>query len=566
MLYPNLRVAIPQGKEYKPRTLRGIRYLYYHKNSYRVNGKLKHNEYSLGRVVFDSEHNIECLIPNERYYEHFNKAKPVGEVLKKQGRAKQVQIEERYADLPEESKLCAGYSIAVMHLAKASGLYDILIESFGNEIAHNILAIGMFFAAGCPYGLSSIEKFTEKNICFSDKIIKKNRITDYYSEINAPDITAFFNEWIPKASENDFLCYDVTSVSSYSKKLPKVKPGYNRDKENLAQINIGLFCTLRTAIPLYMTTYNGSINDFTNFPKVIERARNYGIDINKTTFVMDGGFALEKVLSSDIIGNNSFIVGAPLDFGIGSRNYIENWDRTSNDTIIFTHDNDIIEAKEETIKIGTRICKLYMYFSEARRQNEILSIKRNINEMASELDSRKRKFTDKFLSKYQPLFDIEKTNDNKINYKINSAEYRNITSSFGYFAIICSDDKVDIQEALILYRKKDVIEKTFGVLKNGILHERFHVSLDSSLAGKEFIAFIGLIIRRLIENRLKDKMKELDRTYGEVIATLTAIRCRKYQNEWILDDALTKEERIFMESLGVPTNIFKRHVISRVCA
>ena len=71
MLYPNIRVPIPEGKEYKARTLRGLRWLYYRKNSYRVAGRLKHNEYSLGRVVQDEKSGTELLVPNERYYEHF---------------------------------------------------------------------------------------------------------------------------------------------------------------------------------------------------------------------------------------------------------------------------------------------------------------------------------------------------------------------------------------------------------------------------------------------------------------------------------------------------------------
>ena len=552
MLYQNIRVGIPQGKKYKPRVLHGISYLYYRENSYRVNGKLKHNECSLGKIVTDSEHNIDCLIPNEKYYEHFKLDKPTGEVLVNRGRPRKVQKSERYEDLPEDSIMCAGYSVAVMYLTKESGLYDILIESFGEEIANNILAIAMFFAAGCPYGMSAIEKFTKNNICFTGEIIKKNRMTDHYQSITRHDIAQFYKLWIPKASENDYICYDVTSISSYSKKLQSVEYGYNRDHEKLKQVNVGMFCTLTTSIPLYMSEYNGSINDFTNFPDVIQKARVYGIDINKTTFVMDGGFALEQTLSSDIIGNNPFIVGAPFDFGLKSRTYLENWDRNSQDTIVFTFDDDIIEAKEESISCGRIKCRLFMYYSESRRENELATIKHNINEMSAKIERRKKSFTEKFLAEFRPLFKIDITQDGEIKYEIDREEYRNITANYGYFAIYCSDESIDIKEALRLYRRKDIIEKSFDVLKNDIINERLHVSSDKSLTGKSFIVMIGLIVRKLIENKLKEIMKQHNVTYGEIIAALTGIKCRKHNKEWILDGVLTKEERIYMEALGIP--------------
>jgi transposase len=38
------------------------------------------------------------------------------------------------------------------------------------------------------------------------------------------------------------VCYDVTSISSYSQEMVSVERGYNRDGDDLAQFNLGMFC------------------------------------------------------------------------------------------------------------------------------------------------------------------------------------------------------------------------------------------------------------------------------------------------------------------------------------
>ena len=50
----------------------------------------------------------------------------------------------------------------------------------------------------------------------------------------------FQHEVINLKKLNKGVFYDISSISSYSKKIEGVEWGYNRDKERLAQINIGM--------------------------------------------------------------------------------------------------------------------------------------------------------------------------------------------------------------------------------------------------------------------------------------------------------------------------------------
>ena len=48
----------------------------------------------------------------------------------------------------------------------------------------------------------------------------------------------------------EFLAYDVTSISSYSKGIESLEWGYNRDKEKLPQLNLGMYYGESSGLPL----------------------------------------------------------------------------------------------------------------------------------------------------------------------------------------------------------------------------------------------------------------------------------------------------------------------------
>jgi transposase len=87
---------------------------------------------------------------------------------------------------------------------------------------------------------------------------------------------------------DEYVAYDVTSVSSYSKNITELEWGYNRDKEKLPQINIGMYFGEETKLPLYYRVYPGSISDKAHLKYMV--ADNDFINGQKTRFVMDRGF------------------------------------------------------------------------------------------------------------------------------------------------------------------------------------------------------------------------------------------------------------------------------------
>ncbi len=78
-------------------------------------------------------------------------------------------------------------------------------------------------------------------------------------------IDIFFTNWIKELKSTGSILFDITSISSYGSKNEFLERGYNRDGENLEQVNLGLIArassTNSIGLPLAYRVYPGSITD-----------------------------------------------------------------------------------------------------------------------------------------------------------------------------------------------------------------------------------------------------------------------------------------------------------------
>ena len=80
----------------------------------------------------------------------------------------------------------------------------------------------------------------------------------------------FVQKWIEHLKPIKRIFYDTTSISSYSTNIDFIEWDYNRDKENLAQINMGVTFCNNHSLPIYYKLYPGSIVDVTTLKNCVE--------------------------------------------------------------------------------------------------------------------------------------------------------------------------------------------------------------------------------------------------------------------------------------------------------
>ena len=106
---------------------------------------------------------------------------------------------------------------------------------------------------------------------------------------------------------------------------------------------------------------------------------------------------------------------------------------------------------------------------------------------------------------YQKYFTIHETPVRGKTYSFNEEAIRKAEQNYGYFALMTNGIK-DPSEALRIYRLKDLIEKSFGNLKERLSMRRMAVASEENFEGKLFVQFIALQLMSYIKKQM-DKNK-----------------------------------------------------------
>jgi len=125
-------------------------------------------------------------------------------------------------------------------------------------------------------------------------------------------------------------------------------------------------------------------------------------------------------------------------------------------------------------------------------------------------------------------------------------------NNLGYFLMMTTDLKKTPEDILDIYRRKDIIEKSFDELKNDLDMKRLRVHSEDTTEGKMFIAFIGLILRTFAHNKLKgyldaSRSMSMPRAFDE----LRMIKTVKTKSGMLLHNPITKKQRTILEQFGL---------------
>ena len=168
------------------------------------------------------------------------------------------------------------------------GLTQLLGELFG-ELSNDILNLAYFFI--CDERASYLYSYwlSEQHAPLARRL-NSDDVSGVYQNVggNQQAIADFFERWVSLCSPNSGIYFDITSISSYSTTLDFVEWGYNRDHENLPQINMGIVCTKKSELPLFYQIYPGSISDVSTLNNCLKRLE--WLEIKDVVLVLDRGF------------------------------------------------------------------------------------------------------------------------------------------------------------------------------------------------------------------------------------------------------------------------------------
>ncbi len=513
-------VKVPNGKNI---------YIHYTLRAYRnEKGQPTNERVSIGKL--DPE--TGKLIPNSRYYQIFEKSAPL--------------------PMPEYVR---DYGVYAAFRGITEGLeLDKLIRKHFPEKADRILTVMQYML--CEGNVMYyLPDWQEGTMSYAQEILSSSELSRLFSGIDGNARIAFFNSWISKRKSKEFIAYDVTSISSCGKGMLNAEWGYNRDKEKLPQINLGMYYGEESMLPLYYRIYPGSIPDKAHLKYMAEDTGL--LSCTKVKFVMDRGFYSADNLRYLTGRNCRFIITLP-----GSLKYCRE--------LIAKHRDEIVNRSECYLGAGKPYGKVYesneldfrmnihLYYDPDKAAQDGRMLHEEIARMEKELSEMEEPPARSL--HYDRYFFINRSSkDGSLSYRRNTKAIDQALDQCGFFLIAETDFKKTTAEILEIYRRRDVVEKSFDNLKNDLDMRRMYVHSDETAEGKAFVAFLALIVRSRMQNLLQEYMNQKHFTFRKVLLELDkaklAVSADRLNGCRLLNPP-TKIQKEILSALSIPLEQF----------
>lgn len=503
------------------------KYVYYTTEYFRNdNGKPRTKRTCIGRY----NEITKKIIPNNNYYSLFKKAPVI--------------IPENY--------LSFGFFFLFDHLCRELLLTETLSYSFKN--VNEILNIAMYMMEKGT-SMKYINHWCQDSLNFGKMLLTSQITSSVFSGINIDARNVFFREWCKLNLDDDYLAYDVTSISSYSSNIEFIEYGYNRDKEELPQLNIGMFMTESNSMPVYYNVYSGSITDKTQLPIILENTEK--LNIKNVKFILDQGFYSKKNLG--LMKNKTYIISVPLSLKI-CKEIFKNTTKEKMMSVENRIENINLFSKTVTINDYGYDSYIHIYYDQSKDSTQTNDLFDHIKRIENEIKLFSSIPKDK---KYNKYFSIEKDGGKGIRYVKKDDVINEEIKHHGFFMLMTNEKEIKSSEVIERYRAKDVIEKGFYGIKNALEMKRLQTSSSKCTEGKIFVAFISLIIRNKILHTLKKYMKEHNYTTEDIMSELHKIKIVKIQLEYQLVSSLTKVQKEIFEYFNIKEEDLKRIINSQ---
>lgn len=453
-------------------------------------------------------------------------------------------------DIRRSSVLEFGAMYLLHSIAEQIGLLNALQSALPN-IYQEIFTLACYLVtSGDPF--LYCEEWLSKTSCPDDiGSLSSQRISDLLQAITPGQRETFYQTWCKLRCEQEYLALDITSTSSYSELIQDVEWGYNRDKEQLAQINICMLMGETSRLPIYQVLYSGSLKDVTTLETTLSKMDTVS-EGKPMLVVMDKGFFSTRNVNAMLNRTEPirFIIAVPFTSQFAKRTVVserKDIDHLQN-TLVVGEDSMRAVTKERAWNEKHRLhTHVYYHAIKALKLREELYAHVTVLKERAEANP-KTSLDDESSKRYLM---IRKSSNTPSGYTVNIREdvVAKELETAGWLVVL-SNDVADAKEALSIYRQKDVVEKGFLRLKTNLDLGRLRVHRDDSMQNKVFIGFIALILMSHLHKVMLDKDLYKRMTMKKLLLTLSKLRVQHIHGQRILFP-LTKEQKTIYKAFAV---------------
>jgi len=428
------------------------------------------------------------------------------------------------------------------------GLEKLLKSCFPKS--YQQIQIMAYYLVAYGGALSRCEVWSKNHVPELTSSLTSQRISELLCSITLNDKHKFCTQWMDKIISDDYLCYDITSISSYAESNQFIRYGHNRDKEQLPQLNLAMLYGQKEHLPVYYQQLPGSITDVLTLNNLLKTFR--AMDITSLHYIMDKGFYSKKNIDHLVDKRHKFTISVPL-----SNKWVQNAIDDIYQEIHGPHGYQRID--QETLYVNSRLhswgpenrrCYLHLYYNAQARAVAVDRFNAQLLAYKEELES--KNLIKEHQSAYNEFFIIKDTpkRGRKITYN-DRAVSQYINRYAGFQALFTNAIKDPI-ETLIVYRNKDVVEKSFDDLKNQLDMNRLRMHSAEAVNGRLFVQFIALIYICALRKEMRKSDLIRKYTVRELLQEMETYTKVKYTGKYgqILTE-LTKAQREILDHLNI---------------
>ena len=437
------------------------------------------------------------------------------------------------------------------------GLVADLQKCFPNDYK-SLLSIAYYLILESDSPLSRFSKWASLHRHPYGADIPSQRSSELFASLTEEKRYHFFRLQAARRIENEYWAYDTTSISSYSEGLQQVKYGMNKEQDGLPQLNLALLFGQESNLPFYYRKLSGNISDVQTVKNVLADMEFLGL--RKVHLVMDRGFYSAANINSLYKEHYKFLMGAKLSLAYVKEqldqvrplirewtNYLEAYDVFAVCIPIKWDYTQARPYKGDVIRAERRLY-LHLYYNGEKAAEDEQRLTRRLLTWQKDLQEGKRK--PEHAKAYEKYFEVSETPVRGRKVAAKQAAIEEAKKNYGYFALISNEIK-DPEEALTLYRNKDLVEKAFGNLKERLSARRMLVSSEHALEGKLFVQFLALIYLSYIKKLMKEQSLFGTYTIQGVLDQLDCIECFERPGRDLRIGEITEKQRELFLKLGV---------------
>jgi len=468
------------------------------------------------------------FIPNKKYYElYVDQLKPIT-----QQPLPAIIKTEDYGDV-----------YLLQQVANNTGLSHVLESVFPGM--HKELLSCAIYLVTTKSALHLCKQWSESALGCNELKLSSQRISTLLHSLDENSRMNFYRQWASLRQDKEYLAFDITSISSYSELIEYVEYGYNRDMEDLPQINLAMFFGEESKMPVFCRVYPGSIKDVSTLIGMIHLMNT--LKLYRMHYVMDKGFYSEKGITPLLEQRIKFSIGVPFTTLLATDAVRDCATDIRNPSNAIEVNGQLLYAMTKRLDMHSRRVYLHVYLDEQRRtakrsdfMQKLLRLEEGLR--LGDISTANNKTARKYLT--------WRKSKNGLHIRRNEQAIERDAKLYGFFVILTNDCK-DARYVLDVYRTKDVIEKSFDNLKNDLDLNRLNIHSDGAMEGRVFLGFISLILSSYIRNVMRQNNLYKSFTFSSLLTELKKLKSVHFAGGKTMLTEVTKTQKAILETFEI---------------